>query len=387
MNDNTQSPPGEQDAPPDPGTDQEFDPHQWRSMGEMHRSSDSRIVAGVCTGIARHLNIDPILVRIVFAVLIFVGGSGVILYAAFWFLIPSDDAPKSIAADWFRLEGNEEKVRTGGLVLAAVVAVLTAVGDSGWGWGAGVPWGLLPLALVVYVFVVRPRRRREARRARTAAAMQTPTSESVAGGILTTTYTLPAEPRSWTLTGLTLSVTAIAVAVTRIIADSGEGTPWTTYVAVALAIVAIGLLISTIVGDGGPLIFLGLLLAVALGLGTLLPSSRIGAQQLTPVSAADVSRTYEHGVGLLELDLTGIDDPGALLGRTVALDSGVGQIKIIVPNGLNVAVDAHLDAGEIAVFDRLVNGTDNDLDVPADLGRALTLTIDQKVGNIEVIRQ
>ncbi|MGA9716511.1 MAG: LiaF domain-containing protein, partial [Aeromicrobium sp.] len=256
-----------------------------------------------------------------------------------------------------------------------------------WGWGGGVPWGLIPLALLVYLFVVRPRQRRQKHEAATVAALQSPVHESVKDGFRTTTYTLPPERRSWALTALTLSITAIAIAIARIVADSGDGAPWTTYVALSLAIVGAGLLISTVVGDGGPLIFLGLLLAVALGLGALLPNPRIGEQTLAPTKAADVSSTYEHGVGVLELNLTGLEDPDSLLGTTISLETGVGQTRVIVPNGLNVAIDADLVAGEIAVFDRTTNGTKTRIQTPADPGRALTVTIDQKIGDIEVIRQ
>jgi phage shock protein PspC (stress-responsive transcriptional regulator) len=350
------------------------------------------MVAGVSAGIARHLDIDPVLVRILFGVLIFAGGAGLILYGAAWLLLPPDDG-RSIAADWFRLDDSAEKVRVAGLVIAGVVAVLSAVGDGGWGsggWGSGgAPWILLPLALLFYLFVVRPRRRREARAATTATedARQQPVSQTVHDGVQTITYRLPPERRSWALTVLALSVTAIAVAITRLVADSRGGTPWTTYVAIALTVVAAAVLLSTFIGDGGPLILLGLLLAVVLGLGTLLPDTRIGVQQVTPISASDVARTYDHGVGVLELDLTEVTDPDALLGRTLSLEGGVGQVRVIVPNGLNAAVDTHLGVGEVAVFDRTVNGTDNRLDTAAAPGRALTLSIDQKVGNIEVIRQ
>ncbi len=371
-----------------PRPDEGFDAHRLRSVAEMRRSSSPRMIAGVCTGMARHLDIDPILVRIVFAVLVFAGGAGVIVYAAFWFLVPAEDARTSIAADWFRLGDSEEKVRVGGLVLAGAVAVLAAIGDNGWGWGAGVPWGLLPLALIVYLFVVRPRRRREARAAATEQALQSPINETVEGGLRTTTYTLPPERRSWALTGLTVSVIAIAVAITRIVSDSGDGTAWTTYVVVALTIIALAVLLSTVVGDGGPLILLGLVLAVILGLGALLPNPRVGAQQIAPIDSTDVSSTYQQGVGLLELDLSRLVDPDELRGRTITLENGVGQVKVLVPNGLDVAVDSGLDVGEIVVFDRTVSGTDNRLDVPADPnGPALTLIIDQKVGNIEVIRR
>lgn len=374
-----------QEPRPDDGPDGPADmTGRLRTVADSRRPADDRLVAGVSTGIARHLDIDPVIVRILFGVLTFVGGAGVILYAAAWFLLPDEGTGTSVAADWFKLGANEEKVRVGGLVIAAVVAVLTAVGDSGWGsgWGWGVPWGLLPLALLVYVFVVRPRRRRdEALRAEDADPYD-PVAPSVR-----TASTRTAErrgPTSRALTGLTLSLTAIAVAVTRIVAETNGDTPWTTYVAVALAMVGLGLLVSTFVGHGGPLIAIGVLLALVLAAGTAVPSPRIGDQTVTPAAAADVSSTYEHGVGLLELDLSGVDDPAALLGRTIQLRAGVGQTRVIVPDGLNVRVETDLRLGEATVFDRTVDGPDTRFTEPADAGSALTIVIDQKVGQIEV---
>ncbi|MBA3744327.1 MAG: PspC domain-containing protein [Sporichthya sp.] len=46
------------------------------------------MVAGVAGGLADHLGLDPLHVRIAFAVLAAVGGFGVVLYGAFWILIP-----------------------------------------------------------------------------------------------------------------------------------------------------------------------------------------------------------------------------------------------------------------------------------------------------------
>ena len=120
------------------------------------RSSDDRLLAGVCAGTARYLNIDPVIVRIVIAVLTFVGGAGVILYAAAWLLLPSDDAEKSLVARWFKLDKNEEQVRTIGLVGAGAVAVISAISSHGDIWW-GFPWFILPLAALYYFFAVRPR--------------------------------------------------------------------------------------------------------------------------------------------------------------------------------------------------------------------------------------
>lgn len=46
--------------------------------------SDRRAVAGVCAGIARALDVDVTLVRLVFAVLALAGGAGILLYLALW---------------------------------------------------------------------------------------------------------------------------------------------------------------------------------------------------------------------------------------------------------------------------------------------------------------
>ena len=379
--------------------DGDFDPHRLRSITDMKRSKDDRLLGGVCAGAAKYLNIDPVIVRVVIAVLTFVGFAGLIIYAAAWFLLPAEGEDKSVAADWFRLDKNEEQVRVAGLVGAVVLAALAVVGDGGWFWD-GAPWFLVPIAAVYYLFVVRPRRHRQAET--TLATQYTqpgvdPADESArgpefaaakAGLVANQKYAKSRRERSWALTLLTVSVAAIAIAATAIYDAYNDGTDWTTYVAVALGVVAVGLLVSTLFGNGGPLIGIGVLLAIALAIGSVLPNGKIGTQTPSPVTAAQVDQHYRHGVGLMEVDLTRVSNPGALLGRTVEIESGIGETKVIVPDELNVEVTSQLDAGEIRVFDRKVDGTDNELDYPAaEPGHALTLDIHQRLGNIEVIRR
>lgn len=372
MNDTQHLPPA---AP-----DDEFDPQRLRSITDMKRSSDDRIVAGVCSGAARYLNIDPIVVRVVLAVLTVAGFAGIIVYVAAWVLLPSDDEDKSLAAEWFNLDKNEEQVRVIGLVGAVILAALSIVGNSSWAWWGQTPWGLVPLALLVYVFWIRPRRRREAREA--AATPQPPV-----GAVTVPPNNKPRERRSAALLALTTSLAVIALAVTWIV-DETQDVPWTTYLAVALAVVGVGLLIGTFFGHGGPLIGIGILLAIALAIGSVFPTGPIGSQQPKPTVAAEVQTHYRHGVGLLELDLTDVSDPESLLGRTIELDAGIGQTTVILPDGLNVRVRADIRAGQIAIFGRHDDGTDVLLaDAPDQLTEpALTIVIDQKLGNIEVIR-
>ena len=60
-----------------------------RDRGNLRRGPD-RILAGVCSGLAEYLHVDPTLVRAVFVVLTLVPpGIGIILYFVFWFLMDS----------------------------------------------------------------------------------------------------------------------------------------------------------------------------------------------------------------------------------------------------------------------------------------------------------
>ena len=65
--------------------------HQPAPQG-LRRNADDKMLAGVASGLARYLDADVTLVRIVFAVLSVIGGVGVPLYLACWLLIPEDGA-------------------------------------------------------------------------------------------------------------------------------------------------------------------------------------------------------------------------------------------------------------------------------------------------------
>src|SRR4051795_397064 len=55
------------------------------------RPQDDRIVAGVCSGIGRYFGVDPVLIRVAFAIFAVVTwGVALIAYPACWFLIPEE---------------------------------------------------------------------------------------------------------------------------------------------------------------------------------------------------------------------------------------------------------------------------------------------------------
>ncbi|WP_019143552.1 PspC domain-containing protein [Aeromicrobium massiliense] len=420
--------------PQQPAPDTGFEPGRLRTIADMRRSSDDRMVAGACAGVARHLGIDPVVVRVAVAVLTIVGGAGLILYVAAWIFVPSDDAERSVAADWFNLGRNELQVRTIALTVAAVVAALSALGDAAWdGWGNNGGWPVLPVLVVVLV-ILAVRSRRQDRR--TAAGWAPPPGTPGAGPVppgtpgtaygpaaapfATTTYgpqpgapaghvpptpgaptavqppvpprppLPPRERRSKALPVLTLSIGAIALAVAYLAGADA----WTTYVAVALGVVTVALLVGTVAGHAGLLVPLGLVLGLVLIAGTVAPDARWGAQELRPVLASGVDAEYEHGMGAFELDLTQVRDPQALLGRTVSIDTGFGETRVVVPAGLPVRVESSVQAGQLDVLQRSADGTEVDLvvdtreravaPVGTPGGPVLTLDVEHDLGRILV---
>ncbi len=61
-------------------------------MKKLYRSSNQRIIAGVCGGIAEYFNIDPTLVRLIFVIVSLLGGSGILAYLIAALIIPEQKA-------------------------------------------------------------------------------------------------------------------------------------------------------------------------------------------------------------------------------------------------------------------------------------------------------
>jgi phage shock protein PspC (stress-responsive transcriptional regulator) len=68
----------------------------------LRRPVHDRMLAGVAAGIADYLGADVTIIRIVLAVLAFVGGAGVPIYLACWLLIPEEGSDQSIASGFFQ---------------------------------------------------------------------------------------------------------------------------------------------------------------------------------------------------------------------------------------------------------------------------------------------
>lgn len=57
---------------------------------KLYKSETDRLICGVCGGIAEYFGIDSTIVRLVFAVLGVIGGSGLLLYLAAAIIIPRE---------------------------------------------------------------------------------------------------------------------------------------------------------------------------------------------------------------------------------------------------------------------------------------------------------
>lgn len=54
----------------------------------LYRSADGRWLGGVARGLAGHLGLPVVWVRVIFLVLFFMDGLGLLIYAAFWIVVP-----------------------------------------------------------------------------------------------------------------------------------------------------------------------------------------------------------------------------------------------------------------------------------------------------------
>ena len=57
---------------------------------KMYRSRENRMVWGVAGGLAEHLDVDPVLVRVGFVILAFVSGLSVLTYVLLTILVPNE---------------------------------------------------------------------------------------------------------------------------------------------------------------------------------------------------------------------------------------------------------------------------------------------------------
>ncbi len=58
---------------------------------KLYRDTDDQKIGGVCAGLARYFDVDPLLVRVAFVAALVFGGGSLIAYVLLWWLV--DPAP------------------------------------------------------------------------------------------------------------------------------------------------------------------------------------------------------------------------------------------------------------------------------------------------------
>ena len=72
--------------------------NRMNSTSLLTRSSTDKKLGGVAAGLARHLGVDPTIVRVGFAVSLLFSGAGLVAYLVMLAVVPSDDATPAAAS-------------------------------------------------------------------------------------------------------------------------------------------------------------------------------------------------------------------------------------------------------------------------------------------------
>ena len=382
-------------TPPAGGPGPRVSREEMKDLGRLRRSVTDRHIGGVAGGLARHLDIDPLILRVTFVVAIFFGGAGLLAYIGAWALVPeegTDDQPL----------GLDQRSRTVALAGVGVLALLCAVGD--WAGAFWFPWPLAIVGAVALWFLHRQQRGgtgdtsydtgQPSDAGPPAPCPPTPCPPTTCRPTTTppADYARARRPRNPRKRGpvlffFTLALIALAEGALGVADLAGADFADSSYPALALGIITVMLLLGAFWGRAGGLIALGLVAAIATAgasLGNQFPEDEV---TYAPTSADQVAENYDIGGGELFLDLSGVEDVDALDGRDISIDGVGGRLEVVVPDGVDVTVQTEVAAGDSRVFDQHRDGLDVNLDGFRDGGDGvpdMTINIDLFAGEIIV---
>src|SRR5689334_24149710 len=86
--------------------------HVKRPKSRLYRDASDKLLGGVCSGIANYMNVDPAVVRLLFAIITFGGfGFGILIYILLWIILPVRDLDAYVGKRLFR--NPDDKVISG----------------------------------------------------------------------------------------------------------------------------------------------------------------------------------------------------------------------------------------------------------------------------------
>jgi hypothetical protein len=168
--------------------------------------------------------------------------------------------------------------------------------------------------------------------------------------------------------------------------------------AVALGVVAVGVLVAGALGRrAGGLAPVGILLAVVALVSAAETGTVTWAGDRTWTPGAVTARTqYSLGVGEGRLDLSQVSAPGATAANPVEIDVrvGVGALRVVVPQGVDVRVIADAGNDEVSNLAGLPptpstaprRDTEADLDVTSGSNPSVLVRAELGVGRLTIVR-
>lgn len=335
------------------------------SSAALRRTTDDRVVAGVCGGVAERLKIDAVAVRVLFVLGAMVWGVTVVIYAAMWRWVRTEDSP------------TRNPVRPGRLpslgLAAGVIAFMAAAMLSLRSLGLLPPdVVVLPLSLaalgVMFVWAGQPLRPID--RPALGAVADEPdgrTEDSPDGRYrfvpaAEDPFTVDPQPEPQPSTeperqrapfGSVLVGAVVLVACLGFLLDRSGWVDVQWRLLGAGLLVAIGVVLIGGSTRGRPpgLMGLGLWLLLALVAATIFQvplGSGVGARTLHPLSLEDVETRLAGGSLVVDLSDYVLDPeaPTPVLETSVA----VGDLRVVVPAGVEVDVFAQAGLGAVTVF-------------------------------------
>lgn len=376
----------------------------------LRRSTTDRKIAGVAGGLGRYFDIDPLIFRIVLVTLAVFGGSGLLLYAIGWLLVPEDGDEESEAA---RLVNGRATPRIVGGILLGVVGLVVVGNFARTGFGFGGFAALVAVVVAAYLIsrgdharpVVPPRSPTPAPppAAASGAFGQTPgtayaTPAGPAGPVAPPPYAglaqPPAPPRPRSVLGRATVSIALLTAGLLVVWNlvTSHDVPAEILLACCLAVVGLGLVVGAVRGRARGLILLGAVLTVATTAAAVTHSgigAGIGNRSWAPHSVAGVHHTYRLGAGTADLDLSRVDLSG---GERLDIDvrQGIGDLRITLPPDVSADVLARVRVGEI----RMPSGANPDgtsvrrhyVDPRGETDPTITIDAELGLGSLEVLR-
>jgi phage shock protein PspC (stress-responsive transcriptional regulator) len=326
---NENDPTTEQPAPEQPATEQPATEQPTAAPPaprRLYRSRSERVLGGVCGGVAKYFDIDPVLVRVGAVALAFLGGAGILAYLAAVLLVPNEGEAGQPP------EAPKRGMAIAGVVLL-VVAICVVLPFQG-GWGAD--WGLVPLGFLALAGLLVWR----------LASGQRPGGDARA-----------------ILRAMALGVALIALCIVLAISGAWAAAAGGNAIVAGIVIAAgFALIAGAFFGSWARWLILPAL-ALALPAGVVAAANLDvrggnGERTYRPASAADVHDSYRLGAGHLVVDLRDARlTPGD---HRIKIRLGVGEAELLVPPGVCVSTDSHVGIGGTSVFNRDGGGIDAD---------------------------